>query len=126
MTEYVATRWYRAPEILLGVSSYGFAVDMWAVGCILGEMIVGKPIFPGQSTLNQLEKITALTGLPEKRIVNDISKYAVSLVRFPPASHPPATHLPTRAARWLLGSMPPPLTASCVDAGATARRSRRW
>lgn len=57
MTEYVATRWYRAPEILLGSSSYTKAVDMWSVGCILGEMYTGKAIFQGTSTLNQIEKI---------------------------------------------------------------------
>mmetsp|Transcript_52661 Transcript_52661/g.73023 ORF Transcript_52661/g.73023 Transcript_52661/m.73023 type:complete len:164 (-) Transcript_52661:303-794(-) len=52
LTEYVATRWYRAPEILLGSTKYTKAVDMWSVGCILGELIVGKAIFPGTSTLN--------------------------------------------------------------------------
>ena len=52
LTEYVATRWYRAPEILLGSTKYTKAVDMWSVGCILGEMIIGKAIFPGTSTLN--------------------------------------------------------------------------
>ena len=54
MTEYVATRWYRAPEILLGSSSYTKAVDMWSIGCILAEMYTGKSIFPGTSTLNQV------------------------------------------------------------------------
>lgn len=48
LTEYVATRWYRAPEILLGSTKYSKAVDMWSVGCILGEMINGKAIFPGR------------------------------------------------------------------------------
>ena len=62
LTDYVATRWYRAPEILMGSSRYTFGVDMWAVGCILGEMIQGRPIFPGTSTINQLEKITELVG----------------------------------------------------------------
>ena len=52
LTEYVATRWYRAPEILLGSTKYSKAVDMWSVGCILAELIVGKAIFPGNSTLN--------------------------------------------------------------------------
>lgn len=52
LTEYVATRWYRAPEILLGSTKYTKAVDMWSVGCILGEMINGKAIFPGVSTMN--------------------------------------------------------------------------
>jgi mitogen-activated protein kinase 15 len=46
MTEYVATRWYRAPEILLGSVHYTYGVDMWSIGCILGELIGGKPMFP--------------------------------------------------------------------------------
>jgi mitogen-activated protein kinase 15 len=53
-----------APEILLGSTRYTKAVDMWAVGCILGEMIVGRPIFPGNSTMNQLERVLELTGKP--------------------------------------------------------------
>lgn len=57
LTEYVATRWYRAPEILLGSTQYSKAVDMWSVGCILGELILGKAMFPGNSTLNQIERI---------------------------------------------------------------------
>ena len=52
MTEYVATRWYRAPEILLGSAKYSKSVDLWSVGCILGELIIGKAIFPGNSSLN--------------------------------------------------------------------------
>ena len=52
MTEYVPTRWYRAPEILLGSSQYTKAVDVWSIGCILGELVNGKAIFPGTSTLN--------------------------------------------------------------------------
>ena len=43
LTDYVATRWYRAPEILLGSSSYSFAVDMWSMGCILAEVRLGEP-----------------------------------------------------------------------------------
>jgi len=52
LTEYVATRWYRAPEILLGSHAYTTAVDMWSVGCMLGEIINGKAVFAGTSTLN--------------------------------------------------------------------------
>jgi mitogen-activated protein kinase 15 len=52
LTEYVATRWYRAPEILLGSSKYSKAIDIWSIGCILAEMFVGKALFPGISTLN--------------------------------------------------------------------------
>ena len=69
MTEYVATRWYRAPEILLGSSKYTKAVDMWSIGCILGEMYLGKAIFPGNSTLNQLERILELLGKPTREEV---------------------------------------------------------
>jgi mitogen-activated protein kinase 15 len=52
LTDYVATRWYRAPEILLGATKYTKAVDMWSLGCILGELLSGKPIFPGTSTVS--------------------------------------------------------------------------
>jgi len=72
LTEYVATRWYRAPEILLGSSKYTKAVDMWSVGCILGELIVGKAIFPGTSTLNQIERILELTGKPKPEDIESI------------------------------------------------------
>ncbi len=48
LTDYVATRWYRAPEILLGSTCYTKAVDMWAVGCIIAEMFVGEPLLPNQ------------------------------------------------------------------------------
>ena len=72
LTEYVATRWYRAPEILLGSSKYTRAVDMWSVGCILGEMFVGKAIFPGNSTLNQMERVLELLGKPTKEDVESM------------------------------------------------------
>lgn len=64
LTEYVATRWYRAPEILLGSSNYTKGVDMWSVGCILGELLGGTPMFPGTTTMDQLEKIMEITGEP--------------------------------------------------------------
>jgi len=72
LTDYVATRWYRAPEILLGSTKYSKAVDMWSLGCILGELLNGKPLFPGTSTLNQLDRILELTGRPSKDDVDSI------------------------------------------------------
>lgn len=65
-TEYVATRWYRAPEILLGSTKYAKAVDMWSIGCIIGELITNRAIFPGNSTLNQIEKVLELIGKPSE------------------------------------------------------------
>ncbi|KAK6591077.1 mitogen-activated kinase 1 [Cryptosporidium xiaoi] len=64
LTDYVATRWYRAPEILLGSTKYTKGIDMWSLGCILGEILCGKPIFPGSSTMNQLEKIISVIEFP--------------------------------------------------------------
>eukprot|EP00735_Rhodelphis_limneticus_P014482 TRINITY_DN8513_c0_g1::TRINITY_DN8513_c0_g1_i1::g.3376::m.3376 TRINITY_DN8513_c0_g1::TRINITY_DN8513_c0_g1_i1::g.3376 ORF type:complete len:373 (-),score=46.77,sp/Q54QB1/ERK2_DICDI/62.05/3e-152,Pkinase/PF00069.20/1.5e-73,Pkinase_Tyr/PF07714.12/2.5e-32,Kinase-like/PF14531.1/8e+02,Kinase-like/PF14531.1/0.0021,APH/PF01636.18/28,APH/PF01636.18/0.41 TRINITY_DN8513_c0_g1_i1:142-1260(-) len=79
LTDYVATRWYRAPEILLGSTYYTKGVDMWSIGCILGELILGKPIFPGRSTIQQLEKIVEVTGVPTKEDIESMkSNYAGS------------------------------------------------
>ena len=52
LTDYVATRWYRAPEVLLGAPKYGFGIDMWGFGCVLAELYIRRPLFPGSSTLN--------------------------------------------------------------------------
>lgn len=62
MTDYVATRWYRSPELLLGDEAYGKAVDIWAIGCILGEMSDGQPLFPGDSEIDQLYMIQKVMG----------------------------------------------------------------
>ncbi|KAG1835938.1 mitogen activated protein kinase-like protein, partial [Suillus subalutaceus] len=51
MTEYVATRWYRAPEVMLTFKEYTRAIDMWSVGCVLAEMLSGKPLFPGRDCM---------------------------------------------------------------------------
>ena len=66
MTDYVATRWYRAPEILLGSTKYTTQADMWSVGCIFAELLGGKPLFPGTSTLSQINKVLEVTGKPTK------------------------------------------------------------
>lgn len=81
MTNYVASRWYRAPEILLGSSNYGEKVDMWSVGCILAELMLTRPLFEGSSTLDQLEKIFEFLGRPSMRDIKDIdSPQAQSIV----------------------------------------------
>ncbi|KAG8387256.1 hypothetical protein BUALT_Bualt02G0002500 [Buddleja alternifolia] len=64
-TDYVSTRWYRAPEVLLQSSSYTPAVDMWAVGAILAELFTSCPIFPGESEIDQLYKICCVLGAPD-------------------------------------------------------------
>jgi len=81
LTDYVATRWYRAPEILLGCAKYTYGVDMWSSGCILGELLGLKPLFPGSSTMNQLEKITEVTGPPtQEDLVAIESSFSSSVI----------------------------------------------
>ena len=66
MTDYVATRWYRAPEVILGQGNYGPEIDFWSIGCLMGEMSTGKVLFPGDNQINQLEYIIKILGnLPE-------------------------------------------------------------
>uniref|UniRef100_A0A3B4ZG61 Cyclin-dependent kinase-like 2 n=1 Tax=Stegastes partitus TaxID=144197 RepID=A0A3B4ZG61_9TELE len=61
-TDYVATRWYRAPELLVGDIKYGKPVDVWALGCLLIEMLTGQPLFPGDSDLDQIYHIIRCFG----------------------------------------------------------------
>ena len=61
MTEYVATRWYRSPELLVG-EPYGKPADLWAVGCMIGELVDGQPMFPGDDEIDQIFLINKLIG----------------------------------------------------------------
>lgn len=65
-TEYVSTRWYRAPEVLLRSRDYSVPVDMWALGTILAELVNLKPIFPGQNEVDQVARITEVLGDPTR------------------------------------------------------------
>ncbi|CAL8252193.1 unnamed protein product [Merluccius merluccius] len=87
-TEYVATRWYRSPELLLG-APYGKAVDMWSVGCILGELSDGQPLFPGESEIDQLYTIQKVLGpLPPEQMKLFYSNPRFHGLRFPAVNHP--------------------------------------
>ncbi|XP_024133969.1 cyclin-dependent kinase-like 5 isoform X2 [Oryzias melastigma] len=87
-TEYVATRWYRSPELLLG-APYGKAVDMWSVGCILGELSDGQPLFPGESELDQLFTIQKVLGpLPPEQMKLFYNNPRFHGLRFPAVNHP--------------------------------------
>jgi len=63
-TDYVSTRWYRAPELLLHSTAYSWTVDIWAVGCIVGELYTLRPMFPGMSEIDQIYKICQVLGPP--------------------------------------------------------------
>ncbi|EYU42396.1 hypothetical protein ABFS82_12G067500 [Erythranthe guttata] len=88
-TDYVATRWYRAPELCGSFfSRYTPAIDIWSIGCIFAEMITGKPLFPGKNVVDQLELITDLLGTPSaeaiSRIRNEKARRYLSSMRKKP------------------------------------------
>ncbi len=64
MTEYVATRWYRAPEVMLTFKQYTTAIDVWSLGCVLAEMLSSRPLFPGRDYHHQLSLILDILGTP--------------------------------------------------------------
>jgi serine/threonine protein kinase len=73
-TDYVATRWYRAPELCGSFfARYSPAIDIWSVGCIFAEILLGKPLFPGRNVVQQLELITDLLGKPAPEVCHSMS-----------------------------------------------------
>jgi mitogen-activated protein kinase 15 len=72
ITDYVATRWYRAPEMIMNSSKYNKPIDMWSIGCILAELITGRPLFPGKSTKDMLKCVLEVTGIPDMKDFEDI------------------------------------------------------
>ncbi|XP_061617448.1 uncharacterized protein LOC133471680 isoform X1 [Phyllopteryx taeniolatus] len=88
MTGYVATRWYRAPEIMLNWMHYNQNVDIWSVGCIMGELLKGKVLFPGTDYIDQLKRIMEMVGTPTPDLLEKIcsehaQKYIQSLPFMP-------------------------------------------
>ncbi|KAK6137416.1 hypothetical protein DH2020_028839 [Rehmannia glutinosa] len=88
MTEYVVTRWYRAPELLLNCSEYTAAIDVWSVGCILAEIMTREPLFPGKDYVHQLRLITELLGTPDETSLkflrsDNARRYVKQLPLFP-------------------------------------------
>jgi serine/threonine protein kinase len=65
-TAKVVTLWYRAPEILMGVTEYSHAVDIWSVGCVFAEMVLGRPLFTGSSEIDQLFQLFSTLGTPKE------------------------------------------------------------
>ncbi|NWH75220.1 MK07 kinase, partial [Piaya cayana] len=89
LTEYVATRWYRAPELLLALHGYSRAIDVWSAGCIFAEMLARRHLFPGRNYVHQLQLIMAALGTPPPALVAAIGAervraYLQSLAPRPP------------------------------------------
>ncbi|KAJ8505730.1 hypothetical protein OPV22_006616 [Ensete ventricosum] len=92
MTEYVVTRWYRAPELLLNSSEYTAAIDVWSVGCIFMELMDRKPLFPGRDHVHQLRLLMELIGTPNEADLDFVNenarRYIRQLPRHPRQSFP--------------------------------------
>uniref|UniRef100_A0A8R1TJ93 Mitogen-activated protein kinase n=1 Tax=Onchocerca volvulus TaxID=6282 RepID=A0A8R1TJ93_ONCVO len=73
MTQYVSTRWYRAPELLFSLIDYDTKVDIWSVGCIFAEMLLRRQLFPGKDAGSQIKIIVYYLGTPEKDVMERIS-----------------------------------------------------
>ncbi|KAI8910899.1 kinase-like domain-containing protein [Gorgonomyces haynaldii] len=81
----VATRWYRAPELLYGARYYDFGVDLWAVGCIFGELLNHSPLFPGQNDIDQLYCVTSVLGTPSLEEWPELETFPdYNKIQFPP------------------------------------------
>lgn len=90
-THEVVTLWYRAPEILLGCKYYSTGVDVWSLGCIFAEMILKRPMFPGDSEIDQLFRIFRVLGTPTEDTwpgVSQFSDYKSVFPKFEPQSLP--------------------------------------
>jgi len=89
MTEYVVTRWYRAPELLLSCEDYTTGIDIWSVGCILAEILGRKPLFPGKDYIHQMRLIIQVLGSPAEEDLMFIQSHkARSYIRTLPFSPP--------------------------------------
>ena len=79
----VVTLWYRAPDVLLGSRTYNTSIDIWSAGCIMAEMYTGRPLFPGTTNEDQLQKIFRLMGTPSERSWPGISQFPEYKSNFP-------------------------------------------
>ncbi|OXU22572.1 hypothetical protein TSAR_015507 [Trichomalopsis sarcophagae] len=100
-THQVVTRWYRAPELLFGARLYGAGIDMWAIGCILAELLLRVPFLPGESDLDQLTKIFQVLGTPTEETWPGVTKLP-DFIQFKPFPAVPLKDIFTAAGDDLL------------------------
>lgn len=110
MTPNVVTLWYRSPEVLFGAEQYHTATDMWAIGCIMGELIKHEPLFPGTSEAKQVDLIMQLLGTPNEKVWPGLAKLSSAFNAFN-LPHYPLNNLEvefqdlTKAGQDLLGQL---------------------
>ena len=79
LTEYISTRWYRAPECLMTDGHYGYKMDIWGVGCVFFEVLSLFPLFPGDNELDQIHKIHNILGTPPQELIDKFQKNATHM-----------------------------------------------
>lgn len=105
-TDYVSTRWYRAPEVLLRSTAYSAPIDIWAVGCIMAELYTFRPLFPGNSEIDEIFKICSILGTPDRSEWPEAFKLAANMnFKFPQFSPTPLESIITTASREALALM---------------------
>ena len=75
LTEYISTRWYRAPECLMTDGHYGYKMDIWGVGCVFFEILSLYPLFPGENELDQSTKFITFSVLHRKNCLTNFKKW---------------------------------------------------
>ena len=94
LTEYISTRWYRAPECLLTDGYYSYKMDIWGVGCVMFEVLSLCPLFPGDDELDQINKIHEAIGTPTKEILDYFRNHATHMeINFQPKKGKGFSHL---------------------------------
>lgn len=89
MTDYVTMRWYRAPELVMEDRNYSSKIDVWGIGCILGELLGSRPLFQGKDRVNQLDKIVEVIGSPSEADILSVGSPAAQKYLKKKSSYPP-------------------------------------
>lgn len=150
-THQVATRWYRAPELLFGARRYGVGVDLWAAGCILAELLNHSPLFPGENDINQIYRVLQVLGQPKVELWPEVTSLPdFNKISFPNLEPVPFRHMlpgatdsaialvqtllkynprhraAAAAARKHIWFCTPPCEADMDDAGGTRSLEAAW
>lgn len=96
---YIQSRFYRAPEVLLNLS-YDLAIDIWALGCILVEMHTGEPLFCGADEVDQMHKIIEVLGIPPKKMIEKSKKWNKFFLMTPDGGYIPIQKDGKKVSRW--------------------------
>ena len=124
-TEYISTRWYRAPECLLTDGYYNYKMDIWGVGCVFFEIVSLFPLFPGTNELDQINKIHKILGTPAQELLENFKRHSAHVdFNFPQTSGSGVAklipHVPPDAVRTLPAAV---LRASLLHASCSSRFS---